>query len=242
MTVSPFSVVSGLSPAATVRPLVEAVRGGYVPGGGLDSYVPATGRQSVCFAGGGGPMGALHDSPYARVMQKMSEEAPPVTPETIFFGRIRGIPSTRRVSSPDALKSGGVGPCIAIAVYDPLTQSGYMMHEASFILADLGDTLRKIERDYGGLKRLKVCAFGSGIPSSLLPGTLPDLADRILEIRAFVEATLREYFDESQIKTRWLEKGWVGELFLHTSSGQFYCYEHVNDDGAFVGPHALSEI
>jgi|TARA_Y100000310_G_scaffold161135_1_gene161092 chemotaxis receptor (MCP) glutamine deamidase CheD len=40
---------------------------------------------------------------------------------------------------PDSIGSGGLGPCIAISIYDFKTRSGYMMHESDFqkILHDL---------------------------------------------------------------------------------------------------------
>ena len=60
-----------------------------------------------------------------------------------------GVCEMKKANYPDTLVSGGMGPCIAIGVYDPKTRSGYMMHEPDFLSVDLSGKLQEIQRISG---------------------------------------------------------------------------------------------
>ena len=123
----------------------------------------------------------------------------------------------KKANYPDTLSSGGLGPCIAIGVYDPKTRTGYMMHEPHFQYPDLDGKINEIRGDYGDLTRLRVFAAGNSLASD------DDAKQRDFERsdRPYVEQTLRKYFQDSQLQIRWMPDDHSAELFLDTSTGEF---------------------
>lgn len=123
----------------------------------------------------------------------------------------------KKANSPATLTSGAMGPCVAIAMYDPKTRSGYMLHEPSFFCTDLRCMIQKIKQDYGDLSRLNVFVAGNSLCSD------PHVMQRDLQnnIRPYVEEVLREYFKESQLQISWAPDDHRVELFLDTSNGDF---------------------
>lgn len=121
----------------------------------------------------------------------------------------------KKANSPDILESGGLGPCIAIGVYDSKTKSGYMIHELDY--ADLDRKIREIKRDYCDLRRLKIFVVGNSLDS------FGSKEQREYEIskRPCIEQTLRKYFQDSQLQIRWTPDDYCAELFLDTSTGEF---------------------
>ncbi len=110
--------------------------------------------------------------------------------------------------------SGGLGPCIAVAVYHPATRSGYMLHEHH---ADIDAKIKKIKDDYRDLSRVRVFVTGNSWLSS------DDAEQRAFEksSRADVERIINLYFNQKQTKFDWLADNLCGELYLYTSSGKF---------------------
>ena len=123
----------------------------------------------------------------------------------------------KKANFPDTLRSGGLGPCTAIGVYDSKTKSGYMMHEIDFQDADLDGKIQEIKRDYGDLTGLEIFVVGNSLDS------FDDEEQREYEIskRPYVEQTLRKYFQDSQLQIRWILDDHCAELFLDTSTGEF---------------------
>ena len=119
--------------------------------------------------------------------------------------------------SPDLIRSGGLGPCIAVGIYDYFSKSGYMMHEVDYSCIDFGSKIEMLKRDYGSLNNLKVFAAGNSIFS------LDKLEQKDLELssRYFVEEMLVKYFPVGNIEFNWLDDDVVGELFLDTKTGIF---------------------
>ena len=59
-----------------------------------------------------------------------------------------GMGDLKKALYPNILCSGGLGPCIAVAVYHPATRSGYMLHEHH---ADIEAKIKEIQEDYRDL-------------------------------------------------------------------------------------------
>ncbi len=103
-----------------------------------------------------------------------------------------------KVEYPNALSSGGLGPCIAIGFYDPRTKSGYMMHEPSVKLREpeIERMMDIIREDYGSLSRLRVGVTGR----SICGREGMDGKRDALEERASTERILTQRFKKSQLK------------------------------------------
>jgi len=125
-----------------------------------------------------------------------------------------GMGELKKALYPNILCSGGLGPCIAVAVYHPATRSGYMLHEHH---ADIEAKIKEIQRDYRDLSRVQVYVTGNSSLSSL------DTEQRAFEryFRVDVEKIINQYFNQRQTTFEWLADNLCGELYLYTSSGKF---------------------
>ncbi len=125
----------------------------------------------------------------------------------------------KKANYPDELVA-HLGPCIAIGVYDPITKSGYLMHESHFPDVDLDGKIQKIKKDYEDLSRLKVFAAGNSFISGF---ESPEIEKKQKEFeqssRPHVEKVLRYYFKEFQIK--WVPDNYCASFYLHTETGKF---------------------
>ncbi len=129
----------------------------------------------------------------------------------------------KKAYSPDVLSSGGLGPCIAVGVFDPLTRSGYIMHSPGFKICEpeMEFNLFRIIEDYLGssrdLSKLKVFAAGCAFERD------DDLDFRKFKIdeRAHAERILRNYFNDSQLTIKWTPNNHIAALSLYTSTGKF---------------------
>ena len=119
----------------------------------------------------------------------------------------------RAASAPDIMRSGGLGPCIAIAAYDPRTRSGYMVHEPAPGKQELAAFVQVVENAYGGLERVRVFAAGGALDPYPM---LPELTGMIDESRKIVEDALRKRFGR-RARFSWGEC----ELFLDLKRGRF---------------------
>ncbi len=75
-----------------------------------------------------------------------------------------GMYEMKKARCPNILVSEGIGPCIAIALYDEKTKSGYMMHQPNFEPKNLESKIGNIREDYKDLGRLRVLVTGSSMP------------------------------------------------------------------------------
>ncbi len=131
-----------------------------------------------------------------------------------------GIDEFRKATCPDVLKSGGLGPCIAIGVYNPSDRSGYMLHEADPQTTNyLMEFLRTIEADYGGMDGLRVRVGGNSLSNA-------DTIDRSLREyqkcnRIYVKNTLLNYFERRRIIFRRAPDDNNCELVLDLQKGSF---------------------
>lgn len=125
-----------------------------------------------------------------------------------------GMGELKKALYPDILCSGGLGPCIAVAVYDPVTRSGYMLHEHH---PNIEAKIKEIQKDYQDLSRVQVFVTGNSLFSDF------DAEQTAFErsFRADVEKIISQYFNQRQTEIQWLADNLCGELYLYTSSGKF---------------------
>lgn len=119
--------------------------------------------------------------------------------------------------APTILRSGGLGPCTAIGIFNKEDKTGYMLHEPYFLYADLEEKLEIIKKDYARLDNLKVYVTGNSLSSQ------DDENQRNFEFgdREYVENTLKKYFTNKQIKFDWLKDDLTTELSLNLNTGKF---------------------
>lgn len=121
-----------------------------------------------------------------------------------------------KASSPDVLYSGRLGPCIAIAVYNPKTHTGYMLHDSNpnlmGLTSDFFDIIKAENPDFS-----KMRAFIAGGDTSF-PGYDPRDA---IESREYVERIVKEMFTRHKFKILWSPYGYAAELSLNTKNGRF---------------------
>lgn len=127
-----------------------------------------------------------------------------------------GLGEMKKVRAPGVLCSGELGPCIVIALYDPESQSGYMMHEADFLQADLASKLELIRRDFGDLSAVQVAAYGSAV----IPGTDPLYLHQQYRDRQYVAFLLEAHFNPEQLHIQWVRNP-EAQLILDTGRGFF---------------------
>lgn len=128
-----------------------------------------------------------------------------------------GVGEMNKAYSPDILRTEGLGPCIAVAVYDPVTESGYMIHALPH--TSLESKIKEIRDDYGDLTRLRVFVTGNSLSLNSCQGAEQggdDLSDR-----PYVEGIIKRNFNRRRIKIQWLPDCHCGELCLDTSTGKF---------------------
>lgn len=137
--------------------------------------------------------------------------------ETLWAPAVEvGLGEMKKVMAPGVLCSGELGPCIAIAVYDDETQSGYMMQEADFLQADLAAKLERIRQDFGDLSSVQVAAYGS----AEIPGTDPLYLHQQYRDRQYVTFLLEAHFQPEQLHIEWVRNP-EAQLILDTGRGFF---------------------
>lgn len=125
------------------------------------------------------------------------------------------IDESGRVNYPNVISSGGLGPCIAVGIYDKKSRSGYMMHKAG---ADndndleifIQDTLKSTTKE-----DLEVWVCGGVI----------DVDDEdeldVTHARTFVSNLIEKYFKKEQVTLKWAKSRTSSELILNTETGKF---------------------
>ncbi len=119
--------------------------------------------------------------------------------------------------SPCVIQSGGLGPCIAIGIYDKKQKIGYMMHESN---ADINQevpgfinyVLNKSKK-----RNLKVYVAGGEINNRASADENRDVNSS----RNYVKSELEKAFEKNQITYEWNNSTDAIELILETESGQF---------------------
>ena len=128
-----------------------------------------------------------------------------------------GTMESATAHSPDILYSGGIGPCIAIAIYDPYSKIGHMMHSPDFELVNLKEDIEKIVQQSKDPSSLKVYAIGNSLDSE----DDEELQNFVLNNRILVEKTLKEIFGEHQLEIFWAPSDHICTLTLDILRGEF---------------------
>tara|TARA_Y100000310_G_C20535246_1_gene740526 strand:+ start:537 stop:986 length:450 start_codon:yes stop_codon:yes gene_type:complete len=132
-----------------------------------------------------------------------------------------GVGEMKKAENPDMLEA-NFGPCTVIAIYDPDTKSGYMIHEANIQDVNLNIMIGTIKADYGDLSRLKVFVAGASFIYGTFTFKEAKVEREILKRdRIYVEGILKKYFKKSQVEYHWLPDEHGATLHLHTSTGKF---------------------
>lgn len=140
----------------------------------------------------------------------------------------------KKAYSPDSLRSGGLGICIAIGVYDPQTSSGHMIHHFAFsnYFGELALFIHRLLQNYGDLSRLHVVAVGGArqtvgrYDEGLGEINDIDLNPQVLGSRSVVEDTIITYFANAEVYIEWTPLDGCRELYLETESGTFSIVSH----------------
>lgn len=132
-----------------------------------------------------------------------------------------------KVKSPEVIASGGLGPCIAIGIYDKKRKCGYMIHADNAhynkVVTDLLNRILVKSK----LNNLTIYVAGGGANSN------DDDYASVMESRDYVTEELRSRFNSDQITIEWNKHNDTHELFLDTSNGKFY-NENSNEEDDFL--------
>lgn len=131
----------------------------------------------------------------------------------------------KKVRYPNILRSGGLGPCVAFALYDARTRSGYMAHDLEFHSFEMEKRLKLIKKDYGSIARLQVYVTGNSIWSK----DNQDQRDFEMRERELYESFLRKNFVERRTYVDWSPPDIMRELILDTKVPEFRV-EDINFD------------
>lgn len=120
--------------------------------------------------------------------------------------------------SGETLKSGGLGPCIAIGIFNPIKLKATMLHEANFAMDnELDNILEEVIADLGNKKRLIVHVIGNSISTN----EGKEQKEYQIANREYVEDILANYFDPSQVTIEWTEPNNTSELTIEIDEGRF---------------------
>ena len=124
------------------------------------------------------------------------------------------------ISSPGLISSGGLGPCIAIAIYDSARKQGYMMHESNAHVNNKLPDFLDLVLTKSKIENLIVRVAGGEIDANEDPNSEENLYTK--EARDYVKEELEKRFASNQIKLQWNNSFDAVELFLDTRNGHFY--------------------
>lgn len=118
----------------------------------------------------------------------------------------------------DMLCSGGLGPCIAIVIYNPKSKCAVMMHEANWAVDNtLHERLERITAELGNKKNLKAFAVGNAV----LSDDSDEEKEYILENRDYVIDELLHFFTHENTTLKWLKEDNTAEMIFYPSSGKY---------------------
>jgi hypothetical protein len=128
-----------------------------------------------------------------------------------------------KVEHPDYAESGGVGPCVALAVYHYGSKSGYMMH-VNDLLPYIDRFEEVVRADYGTLDNLEVMVVG-GAKAGYVDTNAEnreELLQELIDDNATYRNEVIERLDASfgKVTYKWLDEDQLGELVLDTQEGE----------------------
>ena len=122
----------------------------------------------------------------------------------------------KKAYSPNILCSGGIGPCVAISIYDSKSKSGYMLHDPSpTLMKRISPFLKEVIEDYGSVSGLEVHVTGAAICDG------EDFEEVLPLEREYTLKELYKVFKEDQVFVEWLPNNTIGELILYLKDGSY---------------------
>src|SRR5688572_14731737 len=116
-----------------------------------------------------------------------------------------------QVSYPDEIRSGGLGPCIAVGVFHKSKKIGYMFHGAAPHQATLfNEFLEHVVHETKNSKANIVWMCGASIEDQDEQEDLDDAN----EARDYVESTVRSTLKTNKIEVQWSDDNVTSELIL----------------------------
>ncbi|MDQ3123762.1 MAG: hypothetical protein M3Q14_03720 [bacterium] len=117
------------------------------------------------------------------------------------------------------LTTEGIGPCIGLAIYDPVSKVGYLGHFAAVSISPepfknmLQTAISEAERP--DLMRVHI---SGGLKMPLLEGENP-INITSLSDRSYALLCIGRHFEEAQVVIRWLEGEEVGTMEIDCATG-----------------------
>lgn len=133
---------------------------------------------------------------------------------------------TGEAGSPTIISSGGLGPCVAIGVFDEVKLKGYMAHLQDPDQSDELDKFLNYALEETGNRTLTVWVTGAAIENE----DDDVMIDEIMATRKYVENELAERIPNSKLTIAWSSDNCINELYLSTSSGEFEVEKLRNDE------------
>jgi len=131
----------------------------------------------------------------------------------------------KRARSPDIIYSGGLGSCIAIAIHNPMTSTGYMIHDSGPDQMNITpEFIEMIKEENPDLSFLRAFIAGG---DSYFPLNYLGLGQDCLKSRKFVENAMADIFTPDQYEIHWSPANHMAELYLNTRTGKF---THIVED------------
>lgn len=131
------------------------------------------------------------------------------------------------VDFPDSIKSGGMGPCIAVGIYDKINEKGYMIHEANAHANRNMEEFLSLVHDNTKPRNLKIYVTGACFEKADDDNTIIQTK----EARDYVESIIKKKFKGSKVKINWSINDSNTELELDTITGKFFVdmIDYLND-------------
>lgn len=132
-----------------------------------------------------------------------------------------------QVNYPDEIRSGGLGPCIAVGIFHPSKATGYMFHAAAPHLNTLlEEFLRHVVSETKNSKSLRIYICGASIEDE----DEEEEIEQATEARHYVESLVRKTLNTAKITISWAKDNVTSELILNTETGKF-SEENINNSG-----------
>lgn len=133
------------------------------------------------------------------------------------------------VQYPGVISSGGLGPCISVAIYDKINKIGYMRHDPSpgeDMEMFISETIKKME-----VTNAKVYIGGG----SLKIDYYDEENINIKNDRKSVKRLVERYFSKKQIAERWAKIDcYLSELVLDASNGKCWLNDLNEENEKFL--------
>lgn len=123
----------------------------------------------------------------------------------------------KKAQPPDVVETGGLGPCVGIFIYDPVTKQAIAAHFTDPIQDEkiFSEMLDEVDQIFPDKQRLRVYIGGGGPLEE-------ESLDETKETRSFVKEEIkRRGFQKAQVKIRWTDDSLeTVQMRLTTETGE----------------------